>query len=157
MRLKIFALVISFTSIFFSCKEVTEPDPVTENPELDTKNSPVVENEIPVVEQDSLIRELPGNWRETEYPFRLAEFQDSQVKFIEEGIVEEPRFQEYKISGSCPFKVNNINDLQQDDLILVLIENKRCEKLKVTNDTLTLSGFNVNTGAEYHIVYKRAD
>lgn len=157
MRFKIFALVISFTSIFFSCKEVTETDPVTENPELDTKNSTGFENEIPVVDQDVIIRELQGNWRETEYPFRMAEFKDSRVKFIEEGIVEEPRFQEYKISGNCPLEVNNIKNTGPEGLILVLIENKRCEKLKVITDTLTLSGFNANTGAEYHIVYYRVD
>lgn len=154
MRLKLLALV-SLTTILISCKEVKELEPVIENPELNTKTSPGVENESPVVDQEVLIKKLQGNWREPEYPFRVIVFQDSFVKFLEEGIVEKPRFQKYKISGNCLFEVNNINKIGPDDLFLVLVENKRCEKLKVFNDTLTLSGFNVNTGTEYQIVYRR--
>lgn len=102
-RLKLLALVY-LTTILISCKEVKELEPVTENPELDTKNSTGVENKILLFDQNSLIRELQANWRETEYPFRVVVFQDSQVKFIEEGIVEVSRFQKYKISGNCPFQ-----------------------------------------------------
>lgn len=157
MRLKLFTLVISLSSIFFSCKDAKEFN-LSEPSELKTDDShKEVENEISVVETVSIIQRLQGNWKESEYPFRVAQFQGSLVKFIEEGFVEEPRFQEYKISGNCPFEVNNINNIGPEDLILVLIENNRCEKLKVTNDTLTLSGLNASMGAEYHIVYNRVD
>lgn len=158
MRFKIFALVVLLTSILISCKDEKELEHISDSPGLNTNDSQKeAENEIPMVDPGALIQELQGYWRETEYPYRVAEFQDSLVKFIEEGIAEEPKFQEYKISGDCPFEVNNIINIVPEDLILVMIENKTCEKLKVSNDILTLSGFNVNTGTEYQIVYKRVD
>lgn len=155
MKYKIFALGFLLTNLLLSCKNVKE-ESGTYNPEINTtETSQDLENEISTGDREVIIKKLQGDWKEPEYPFRVAQFNDTLVKFIEEGVVEEPEFQEYKISTACPFEVNNIKNVAPDDIILVLVEAGTCEKLQVSNNTLILSGFSVNTGSEYRIVYKK--
>jgi hypothetical protein len=107
------------------------------------------------IDNNLIIEQLQGKWKEIEYPFRSAEFVNSTVKFIEEGTAGNPDFEAYEISEKCSFENNNIRDLISGDIILNLPENSRCEKLKVENDTLTLSGFSSNTNENYSIRYQR--
>ncbi len=157
MKFKIFSLGFLLTSLLFSCKDAREESD-TENPELKaTETAQEFENEISPLDREALIKDLQGNWREPKYPFRLATFKDTLVKFIEEGLVEEPEFRRYKISRQCPFEVNNIKNPGPDDMMLVMVEAGSCEKLQIFNDTLTLSGFSTNTGEDYRIVYKKVE
>lgn len=97
--------------------------------------------------------QLQGKWRENEYPHRTAEFMNSTVKFVEEGIQSKPAFEKFAVGQDCQFSNNNIKDLKAGTIILNLPESNRCEKLKVSNDTLILSGFSTNTNKDYNIVY----
>lgn len=157
MKLKTLALGLLFITLLLSCKndkEASNP----ENSELNTTDtSQEFGSELSKIDRDAIIRDLQGNWKESQYPFRLAQFRDSVVKFIEEGVVEEPKFQEYQISKECPFEVNNIKNVEPDDIILVMVEAGTCEKLQISKNTLTLSGFNAHTESDYRIVYERVE
>ena len=122
--------------------------------EANGRDTILVKKEDPENE-DSIVKGLPGEWKEVEYPFRRAHFKRSEVKFIEEGIVEEPAYQEYKISATCPFDVNNIKTASAGDLFLVMSSSRTCEIIKVAGDSLTLTGFNASSNSNYSIVYKR--
>ena len=114
-------------------------------------------NNIPTIDIDSIIEKLEGEWKEIEYPFRRAHFKNSTVKFIEEGVVEEPTFREFKISKDCPFEVNNLKNASSNDIFLVMAQARTCEIIKVSNDSLILSGFSVNTNSDYKIIYRKVD
>ncbi|WP_214653019.1 hypothetical protein [Mucilaginibacter segetis] len=98
---------------------------------------------------------LQGKWKETEYPFRWVEFKDSTVKFTEEGVAKKPEFEKFKLSAKCPFDVNNIKELKPGDVFIVMDRNQTCQKIDVSDDTLTFSGFSTNTNKDYAIVYKK--
>jgi len=53
--------------------------------------------------------------------------------------------------------VNNIKEVDKNTIILSLTEEQRCEKLKIENETLILSGYSTNTEADYKIVYKKME
>lgn len=157
MKLKIFALGFVLSSLVLSCKNDKE-ESNAENSELNTtETSQKLKSEPSKIDWNAIVRDLQGNWKEQEYPFRLAQFKDTLVKFIEEGVVEEPKFQEYKISKECPFEVNNIKNVEPDDIILVMVEAGTCKKLQISNNTLILSGFNVHTESDYRIVYEKVE
>lgn len=109
--------------------------------------------EISTIDTIKMIEQLQGKWKEAEYPYRTVEFVRSTVKFVEEGVERKPIFEKFEISENCRFDNNNIKDLKTSDIILSLPESKRCEKLKVSNDTLTFSGFKAYTGEDYNIIY----
>lgn len=105
------------------------------------------------IDKTNIIEQLQGKWKENEYPYRTVEFASSRVRFLEEGTQNKPKFEKFELSENCQFDNNNIRDLKSGDVILSLPENKRCEKLKVSNNTLTLSGFSTNTNVDYNITY----
>ncbi len=157
MNFKIYAACLLFTLMLFSCKS-GEEDVTLEGIEInDADTTREMTNEISANKRESIIQNLQGKWKETEYPFRDAHFENSTVKFIEEGVAEEPVFQEYAISKECPLEVNNIKNVSVDDIFLVITETGICEILKVSNDTLILSGFNVSSNSDYQIVYKKVE
>lgn len=159
MKFKTFALSFLLTTLLLSCRN-PEEESNTDNPKnntRETETSPEIEKEISMIEREAVIEKLQGNWKEPEYPFNVAQFKDTLVKFIEEGVVEAPRFQEYRVSKKCPYKVNNIKNVGTDDIILVMIGTETCEKLKISNDTLILSGFSEHTGEDYQIIYKKEE
>lgn len=157
MKFKIFTLGFLLTMLLLSCRNSGEGSN-TENSDLDTTVSPPeVDNGISGREREAIIEKLQGTWKEPEYPFGVAQFNDTVVKFIEEGVVEAPQFREYQISTECPIQVNNIRTNKPDDLILVVVETGICEKLQLSNDTLILSGFSVHTGEDYSRVYTKTE
>lgn len=157
MKFKGYALGFLLTIFFISCDN-GKKEANTKNSELNIKKtSQVTKNEITTIDSDSIIKNLQGEWRESEYPFRMAHFKNTTVKFTEEGVVEEPTFREFKISQDCPFEVNNIKNARSNDIFLILMEARTCEILKVSNGTLTLSGFSVNTNHDYKIVYSKVE
>lgn len=105
------------------------------------------------IDKTNIIGQLQGKWKENEYPYRTVEFASSRVKFLEEGTQNKPKFEKFELSEDCQFDNNNIRDLKSNDIVLSLPETNRCEKLKVSNDTLTLSGFSTNTNVDYNITY----
>lgn len=107
------------------------------------------------IDKTNIIDQLQGKWKENEYPYRTVEFVSSRVKFLEEGTQNKPEFEKFELSEDCQFDNNNIRDIKSSDLILSLSENKRCEKIEVSDDTLTLSGFSTNTNEDYHIIYRK--
>ena len=114
-------------------------------------------NQTKATDTDSIIAKLQGAWKEPEYPFRLAEFKDSMVKFTEEGVIEPPAFKEFRIAQECAFEVNNLKNAKPDDLFLVMPKAKTCDIIKVYNDTLTLSGFNTSSNSNYTITYTKVN
>ena len=157
MKIKIYALSLLLTMMLYSCKN-GEKDVILKDIEInEADTSRVMTNEISPVDRDNIIESIQGKWKETEYPFREAHFENTTVKFIEEGVAEEPAFLEYNISKECPFQVNNIKNAGADDIFLVIAETSTCEILKVTVNTLTLSGFNVSSNDDYHIIYKKVE
>ena len=156
MEIKFHVFRLLFTVILISCndgnQDVVVKDVVLEDTETTTEiNIDVSAN------RDSIIKNLQGKWRESEYPYRVAHFENTTVKFIEEGVVEEPTFREYTISNECPFQVNNIKNAGDDDIFLVIAEARTCEIIKVSDSTLTLSGFNISSNSNYSIVYKKME
>lgn len=155
MKFTFCAWSLLLTVILFSCKSNKE-EANTEN--IDIKNADIasqINNDISAIERDSIIKILKGKWKETEYPFRLAHFEKATVKFIEEGVAAEPTFKTYNISRNCPYQVNNIKNAAAKEIFLVMVPDSTCEILKIYNDTLTLSGFNVSTNSNYQIIYKK--
>ena len=149
-------LFFTLLSICFlmSCKQEVR----SKNPEV-VINDPVpeTETEITTIDSTGIVLKLQGKWKEMEYPYRLAHFNNNTVKFTEEGIVEEPSYQVYKILSECPFKVNNLKNARTNDLFLVMENAGTCEIIEVSKDTLTLSGFSINTNRDYKIVYNKVD
>lgn len=157
MDLKIKLSFIIFTFLVISCQNQEKPNELSnsdqlENVKEDKKESEIEESKL---DESKIINQLQGKWKEIEYPFRTAVFVQSTVKFVEEGIVDEPKFENFELSKTCPFNNNNMIDIKPNDIILTLLESNRCEKLRVSNDTLTLTGFSTNTNEDYFIIYKK--
>jgi hypothetical protein len=157
MKYKVCSLGLLLTISLISCSN-TKKEADAKIPQLDNKEASQEKQSVTAkIDSDSIINKLQGKWKESEYPFRVAHFDNTTVKFIEEGTEKEPAFSEFKISKNCPFDVNNIKNAQSNDMFLVVAEAKSCEILEVSNRTLTLSGFNVSTGHDYKIVYSKVE
>src|SRR5690606_20107174 len=155
LKIKLSFIILAFLVI--SCQNQEKqnelpPSDQLENVKENKKESEIEESKIDV---SKIIDQLQGKWKEIEYPYRTAEFVQSTVKFVEEGIVNEPKFENFELSKTCSFNNNNMIDIKPNDIILTLLESNRCEKLRVSNDTLTLTGFSTNTNEDYFIIYKK--
>ncbi len=149
----VFSLLL--TLILVSCNSRTE-EAKTENIEIKNADTTrAMHTELPTLNRDSIVNILQGKWKETEYPFRLAHFKNNTVKFIEEGVADEPTFKAYNISQQCPYRVDNIKKERVGEMFLVIAAAGTCEILTISNDTLTLSGFNVSAKSNYKIFYKK--
>lgn len=115
----------------------------------------VVGIDIPDLDTVKLIQLLQGVWRDTEYPYNRAEFQQSTLKMVEEGVAEPARFQSFTLGHRCPHDVPNMEKIQLNDTILIWEESDRCEKLTIRSDTLTLSGYNAHSETMYSMDYVR--
>lgn len=156
MQFKVSVLgIFLLIHVFISCDYGKhEANTVNVNP---GNNDSLEVPDIATVDSDSIVNKLQGAWKEMEYPFRLAHFKNNKVKFTEEGVVEAPKYEEYQILNKCPFKVNNLKNARSNDLFLVMDNAGTCEIIEVSNDTLTLSGFSINTNRDYKIVYNKMD
>ena|SRR5690606_6652698 len=155
MKFKFCALSLLFAMMLFSCKN-NEGDVTIEDIEVNESDTArEINNDNAAINSDSIIKNLQGKWKETEYSFREVHFENTKVKFNEEGVAEETVFRKYSISKDCPFEVNNLKNAGEDDIFLVMEEARTCEIIKVTDSTLTLSGFNVSSNSDYNIVYKK--
>tara|TARA_R110002049_G_scaffold267392_1_gene443696 strand:- start:141 stop:605 length:465 start_codon:yes stop_codon:yes gene_type:complete len=154
MDMKIKSLLIILIVLIASCKSQNK-----ENNSSNSTQDEILVEEIQETKIDKIkiTEQLQGKWKEIEYPYRTAEFVRSTVKFVEEGTVNPPKFEKFEISEDCQFDNNNIRDLKSGDVILTLPETTKCEKLMVSNDTLTLSGFSTNSNDDYHIVYLKLE
>jgi len=143
----------------FACKDATKKSDEHQSP----KNESAIEqtddeaNFSSLLNKDEVVKNIQGKWKESEYPYRMMEISGQEVKFTEEGVVEPPTFKAFEISNKCPFQVNNIKEVDKNTIILSLTEEQRCEKLKIENETLILSGYSTNTEADYKIVYKKME
>lgn len=155
MNIQIKSFLIVLALLIISCKNHNKENEMhdSNHDETITETIPETKIEESEIDQTKIIEQLQGKWKEIEYPYRTAEFVDSTVIFIEEGTQNKPIVQQFELSRDCPFENNNIRDLKSDDLILSLPETTRCEKLIVSNDTLTLNGFSTNTNKDYTITY----
>lgn len=155
MNIKTTSFLIILTVIIISCKNKNKENalPNSEQKEIPGKETQENQPEKIKIDKNKIMEQLQGKWKELEYPFRTAEFVRSTVKFVEEGTANKPKFENFEVSEDCKFDNNNIRNLKSSDIILTLPETKRCEKLKVSNDTLTLSGFSTNNKEDYNIVY----
>ena len=161
MKLKINICLILITLLVLSCKNKTEEPnlKISEENEVSTTNpetSQKAKINSSAVNSTEMIERLQGEWREPEYPFRRAEFENSTVKFTEEGLVEEPKFEEFEISEQCHFD-SEAEDIKSTDPFIVMLDDKTCQRIKISNDTLTFSGFSSNTNSTYHITYKKVN
>lgn len=155
MLFKIGLIPLVLLLLIFSCTN-NGSEANDKKAEVKTKNSTTASSSgKSAINRDSISHLLQGKWREAEYPFRLAQFENNQVKFIEEGIAASPAFKEYNISNECPFEVNNISNAGPNDHFLVIPGEGRCEILTLANDTLILGGFSTNTNTGYQIIYQR--
>ncbi len=150
MPIKIFGALIAFQ--FFSC--ANENDNTTLNSELNNTDTSLNRTSH---ESTFNVENLKGKWKEFEYPFRQLDFKDSTVKLTEEGTEEAPRYKPYKILNACPFTVNNMKNAESSDDFLVMTEDSSCEIIKLSNDTLTLSGFSSNTMSDYKISFGKIE
>ena len=155
MKLNICSLSILAAFLFYSCKNGEQSS--TPNSELNNSDTSQVSSNESIQERTVNIQNLLGKWKEIEYPFRLLHFTDSTVKLTEEGVVEAPRFKAYKISNTCPFEVNNIKNTKSDDNFLVMTQDSTCEIIKLSNDTLTLSGYSTHTNSDYKIYFGKIE
>ena len=155
MNFRFCALGIFITAILISCNNSQETSDTKSSAITNTDTSLEINKNETVTDSNQIIENLQGEWKEPEYPFRRAQFKNTRVKFIEEGLEEEPAFKEYKILKECPYEVNNIKNANPDDVFLVMIKDKTCEIIKISNDNLTLSGYSSNTNNNYKIVYKK--
>lgn len=143
----------------FACKDASKQPEDHQSP----KNESVIEqtddeaNLSSPLNKDEVIKNIQGKWKESEYPYRMMEISGQEVKFTEEGVVESPTFKAFEISNKCPFEVNNIKEVDKSMIILSIAEEQRCEKLKIENETLILSGYSTHTEADYEIVYKKME
>ncbi len=155
MAIKIKSLFIILVVLIISCKNQNKEDELrnSEPNEIVRKKEKETNVDKTKIDTIKIIEKLQGKWKENEYPYRRAQFVKSRVKFIEEGIAIKPEFEKFEVSLDCQFDNNNIKDIKSSDIILTLPENKRCEKINVSKDTLTLSGFSANTNEEYKIIY----
>jgi PBP1b-binding outer membrane lipoprotein LpoB len=157
MKFKVYSFGLLLTIFLISCSD-TKKEPEAKIPEFDNKEASQQKKSVTtLIDSTGMINKLQGKWKESEYPFRAAHFINTTVKFNEEGAEREPTFREFKISKNCPFEVNNIKNAQSEDVFLVIIEAKSCEILKVSNTTLTLSGFNISNGQDYKLVYSKME
>lgn len=153
MAIKIKHLLIILIVLIISCKNQnkenelgnSEPNEIVQKKETNLDKTKI--------DTIKIIEKLQGEWKENEYPYRRAQFENSTVKFIQEGMAIKPEFEKFEVSLDCQFDNNNIKDIKSSDIILALPENKRCEKINVSKDTLTFSGFSANTNQEYTIIY----
>ena len=158
MKIKSFAVSLLLTVMLVSCTNGKQEDVVDDKEPSGNAEIPgQINNDLNTINTNNIIQNLQGKWKETEYPFRQVHFVNNTVKFIEEGIADELAFVEYTISKDCPFEVNNLKNAGDDDIFLVMAEAGTCEILKVSNDTLTLSGFNVSSKSDYQIIYKKVE
>ena len=155
MTIQMKSFLIILVVFMFSCKDKNRENKLPNSAQNKTLNKENQENEIEKIKvvKGTVIKQLQGKWKEIAYPYRTAEFVRSTVKFIEEGTDKELKFENFDVSEACHFDNNNIRDLKLGDIILILPETNRCEKLKILNDTLTLSGFSTNSNENYNIVY----
>jgi len=155
MDMKINSFLIILTFFIVSCKHKNSENKLPNAEQNETLEEENQENEMEKIKmlRRKTIEQLQGKWKEIEYPYRTAEFVRSTVKFVEEGTANKPKFENFEVSEDCQFDNNNIRDLKSGDIILTLPETKRCEKLKVSKDTLILSGFSTNIKEDYNIVY----
>lgn len=143
------ALVLMF--LFTSCKKNDTNQQVLDSEKVSMKKSM---DTILGVYGDKIIADLQGEWKEPAYPFDRMVFKNSTVKVFEEGIEEEPRFKKFQLADSCFVGKPSKFIVKNADMHLV-IENGQCEKLKISQDTLVLSGFNKGSQRAYQRVYKR--
>jgi hypothetical protein len=157
MKFKFCAWSFLLSILLIAC-DTNREEANTENTveKTNADSSPKMNND-PAIDTDSIVNVLQGKWKETEYPYRLAHFENTTVKFVEEGVAEEPTFKEYTISNHCPFEVNNIKNAGAKELFLIMPGAKTCEILKLSGDTLLLNGFNVSTNSDYNIIYKKLE
>tara|TARA_R110002020_G_scaffold314192_2_gene529446 strand:+ start:291 stop:770 length:480 start_codon:yes stop_codon:yes gene_type:complete len=159
MNSKQYFIVLAVFVVLLSCKNKTTSSKEKEP----TINETVVEeskgaiNQSSNLDKDQIIKNLQGKWKEPEYPFRSVEIREQEAKFTEEGVVEEPKFRAFEISSKCPFEVNNIKNTTYSDIIFIITEKERCEKLKITDSTLIFSGYSTNTEKGYEIVYNKVE
>ncbi len=155
MDIKIKSCLIILSVLLISCNNQNQESEVSGSEDNEIlskgKQEPIIEEMI--IDTAKIIDQLQGKWKEIEYPYRTAEFASSTVKFLEEGTQSKAKFEIFELSDNCQFDNNNIRDLKSGDVILRLPENSRCEKLKVSNDTLTFSGFSTNSKEDYNIIY----
>ena len=153
MKFKVHYLGLLLTFFLISCSNTKKEA----NAEISELTAQEEKSTTAISDSASIIKKLQGKWKESEYPFRMAHFKNTTVEFIEEGTDTEPTFREFKISKHCPFVVNNLKNVQSGDIFLITVEAKACEILKVSDTTLTLSGFNVSSGHDYNIVYNKME
>ena len=148
MKLPNFIIVALLAVTLFSCKD-------KENELTDTETeTPAAETTVPEtvsIDTGTLIENLQGKWKEAEYPYRTAEFKGAEVKFVEEGVVDPPKFEAYQVATTCPGMEENANNSTPDAVYFYLPQNKLCQKISVDDETLTLSG----TTQDYKIVYQK--
>ena len=157
MNMIIKSFLIILTVFIISCKNQNNENelPKSDQNEIVGKDMQEIGMEKTKIEKTKIIEQLQGKWKENEYPYRTTEFLGSTVKFVEEGTETKPKFEKFEISEDCPFDNNNIRVHNSSDIILSLPETKRCEKLKVSPDSIILSGFSTNTNEDYNIIYKK--
>lgn len=153
MKLKSFLIILLV--LIISCKTQNKESelPKIEQNEIEREGEQETIMDTIIIDKIIIIEQLQGKWKEIEYPYRTAEFISSTVKFVEEGTENKPEFEKFEISKDCPFDNNNIRGIKSVDVILNLPETSRCEKLKISTDTLTLSGFSSNSNKDYTIIY----
>ena len=155
MHIKVKFCLIILSVFLISCNNQNQESkvPGSEENEILRKGKQEIKIEEAKIDKSGTLKLLQGKWKENEYPYRTVEFLNSTVKFLEEGTQNKPEFERFELSEDCQFDNNNIRDLKSGDVILGLPESSRCEKLKVYNDTLTLSGFSTNSKEDYNIIY----
>ena len=155
MNIKITSFLIILIVFIVSCKHKNRENELPNAEQHDILGKKNQENKIANIKlvKSKVIAQLQGKWKEIEYPYRTAEFVRSTVKFVEEGTANKPKFENFEVSEDCQFDNNNIKNLKSSDIILTLPETNRCERLMVSNDTLTLSGFSTNNNENYNIIY----
>ncbi len=150
MNLRFFLLSMILLTVMNSCKE-------NKTDRVDKDSTEISADPKILTDTTGINNTLQGIWRESEYPYRQIHFEKNQMKFIEEGVVEEPKFKEFRITRECPYNVNNIISTSPEDIFLVIVDDKSCEKLNIDNNTLKLSGYNISSQSDYTMAFKRVE
>jgi len=94
MKLNKYAFILLMLTLLLSCKEKENNESISNQNNSQTKEIQI-ENDSPSIDTTEIIKKLQGMWKEAEYPYRRAQFRNSTVKFVEEGVPENPAFKKF--------------------------------------------------------------
>lgn len=111
-------------------------------------NNTVQQQSLPDSEFSEFKTLLQGSWERVSYPYDTIEFDGDQVKVTAgEGNIEPAKFETFKIADVCPNGIDGEASALAYDFLV--IAGKRCNAIKLNNDTLSLTFAGADKATEF--------